>query len=203
MTIYDLFEFVLLKDKHAKRDFDSITAGGHLYLRSLTTLQENATLSAGGYILTNHINQSWRGKSLRSIDGCLMEIVSTSKRDGITIHNARYFGKEESCRVAERDGIFAHGGTAKEAVEDLLFKCMNRDIATVVAEIKSTGKVTRMQYRAITGACKEGTRRFLESHGMDSLQELPLADALRLTEGAYGFAEFRDAVAFQKEGDDT
>ena len=172
----------------------TLTAGGNLYLDSLTTIPEGVTLSAVGYIESNHINQEWRGKTLRSVDGYLMEVISSVEVDGINLHNCRYFGKDDACRVAEKRGVFAHGATAKEAVSDLLFKLAQRDIPAVVDEIKRTGKVTRFQYRAITGACSEGTLRFLESHGLGDVEEMPLADVLALTKGAYGFEAFHSAL---------
>ena len=152
------------------------------------------TLSSGGHLKTNQINQKWRGKRLRSVDGFLMEVLSSVEFDGTTLHNCRYFGETGACRVAEMSGVFAHGKTAKEDVSDLKFKLAQRDIPTVVEEIKRIEKVPPFQYRIITGACSEGARQFCELHKFGYTEEIPLTDFLKLIPGYYGCEAFQIAV---------
>ena len=61
----------------------------------------------------------------------------------------------------------------RESVEDLTLKKLNNvNINEIVAKIKETGKVTRSQYRAITGACLFGTNKFCEQHNIQDLEEI-------------------------------
>lgn len=176
------------------REGVTLSATGSLDLYNLTTIPESVTLSSGGHLKTNQINQKWRGKRLRSVDCFLMEVLSSVEFDGTTLHNCRYFGETVACRVAEMSGVFAHGKTAKEAVSDVKFKLAQRDIPTVVEEIKRTEKVTPFQYRIITGACSEGTRQFCELYNFEYTEEIPLADFMKLIPGYYGFEAFQIAV---------
>ena len=71
----------------------------------------------------------------------------------------------------------AHGKTLKQAMEDLTFKKLkDTDVTDIVKEIKRTGKVTRMQYRATTGACQMGTERFCNQHNIQDLEEIELEE---------------------------
>ena len=61
--------------------------------------------------------------------------------------------------------------------------------------------MTIAQYRAITGACREGCRQFLQSIGKPDATELPLADVMEQVKGHYGFERFQEALAAVKGGD--
>ena len=63
------------------------------------------------------------------------------------------------------------------------------------AEIKKTGKVTRMQYRAITGACQFGTEQFCKQHGIEDLEEISLEELRKiLTPDNYGARKFWELI---------
>ena len=65
---------------------------------------------------------------------------------------------------------------------------MNTD--EIVAEIKETGKVTRSQYRAITGACSFGTNKFCEEHNIQDLEEISLEELRKILIDDYGAEKF-------------
>ena len=207
MTIDELFE--LLKKKYdVTRDGNTLSAGGDLHLRSLTTLPEGVTLSAGGYLylsslttlpegvtlsalqVLGNFRQTYRGESLEPIDGTVMAMGEAHQVGAATVCAARYLGspaESEKCFVAKVGEHTAHGATAREAIEDATAKAGPADVAGIVAEIKKTGVVNRAQYRALTGACREGVRQWCRTHNVaDDVESLPLADVLRLTSGNYG-----------------
>lgn len=183
----------------------SFDNGGYVYLNSLTTLPEGVSFNNQGnvdlYSLTDEM-QTYRGEqiTLRHIDGYTMLIESEKITKGITICKARYFGGGEikdlaKCYVAKVGNHWAHGKTAKEAIQDATDKAtLNAEVADVVGEIKRTGMVTITQYRAITGACREGCRQFLTSIGKPDATELPLTDVMQQVKGHYGFDRFKEAI---------
>ena len=186
MTIDDLYEQI--KNQGVTREGNTLSAGGHLYLGSLTTLPEGVTLSATQVL--GSLRQEWRGQSLRPIDGIVMTMVGDEHRVGAAnVRTARYFGCAEGAAVyvAEVAGHTAHGETAREAIEDATAKAGPANVEQVVAAIKSSGAITRAQYRALTGACREGVRQWCRSHGVgDDVEAMPIADVLRNTSGYYG-----------------
>ena len=180
---------------------------GYVYLGSLTTLPAGISFNNQGDVylgsLTNEV-QIYQGKqiTLRHIDGYTMLIVTEKLTKGIIICKARYFGGGEikdlkKCYVAKVGNHWAHGKTAKEAIQDATDKAtLDADVADVVAEIKLTGKVTIAQYQAITGACREGCRQFLQSIGKPDATDLPIAE-MQQVKGHYGFDRFIEATTNQ------
>ena len=67
-------------------------------------------------------------------------------------------------------------------------KNINKD--EIVAKIKETGKVTRSQYRAITGACSFGTNKFCEEHNIQDLEEIDLEELRKILINDYGAERF-------------
>jgi len=167
----------------------TITADGDLYLDSLAALPEDATLSAK--MVYGQLNQTWQGRTLRSIDGIVMQLVGATHVVGAaTVQAARYFGRPEGSEVVYIATVgehTAHGETAEEAIEDAIDKGGLVDPTQVIAEIKAAGLITREQYRVLTGACREGVRQWCTSHGVtDSVESLSLAEVMRMTAGQYG-----------------
>ena len=126
-------------------------------------------------------------------DGIEIKKLSEKKRDGITIIKGQTLDIENSEEVylVKQDELSAHGKTLKEALDDLTFKKMkNIDTSEIVKEIKKTGKVTRNQYRAITGACAFGTARFCEQHNIQNLEEIDLEELRKILIDDYGAEKF-------------
>jgi len=166
-----------------------LTAGGSLELGNLTKLPAGVTLSAKE--VDGYLNQTWQGRTLRSIDGIVMVLIGTEHRVGAaTVQASRYFGRPDDSAlvyVATVGEHTAHGATVEDAVEDATLKAGLIDPTEIIAEIKATGSVTRGQYRAITGACREGVRQWCASQGVaDETESLPLAAVLSMTAGQYG-----------------
>ena len=84
-------------------------------------------------------------------------------------------------------GLYAGGvlGMSKT-----LKKLDNINTDEIVAEIKKTGRVTRSQYRAITGACSFGTNKFCEQHNIQDLEEISLDELRKILVDDYGAKRF-------------
>ena len=196
MTIDELQARIERLGCDVARDGNSLSAGGYLDLNSLATLPEGVTLSAGS--VYSGFTQQWNGQSLRSVDGIVMVMGDSHSVGHATVYRATYFGRgddSEHVYVAFVGDCSAHGSTVREAVEDAIQKGMAVDPSNVVAEIKASGVVTRLQYRTLTGACREGVRQWCDSHSVgDDIESLPLSDVLRMTEGHYGFERLRELL---------
>ena len=133
------------------------------------------------------------------LDGILTIKLTEKKRDNITIIKAIdvddiYIKKPEEIKeiyIAKEDELIAHGYTLREAIEDLTLKKLdNIDTNEILREIKKTGKVTRSQYRAITGACSFGTNKFCEQHNIQDLEEIELEKLRKILINDYGAEKF-------------
>lgn len=133
---------------------------------------------------------------VKEFDGIKTIILSEHKRDNITIIKAididRIYDKDaEEIYIATEGNLSAHGYTLREAVEDLTFKKIDHiDKDSIVKQIKSTGKVTRSQYRAITGACSFGTNKFCQEHNIQDLEEIEVEELRKILIDDYGAKKF-------------
>ena len=138
------------------------------------------------------------------IDKILTIELEKKKRENITIIKAINLddiyvkNKEdiETIYIAKEGKLAAHGYTVREAIEDLTYKKLdNIDIDKIIEEIKRTGKVTRSQYRAITGACQYGTNKFCEQHNIQELEEIDLKELRKILINDYGAEKFWKLIA--------
>ena len=133
-------------------------------------------------------------------DGILTVKISEKKRDNITIIKAvdldNIYDKEvKEMYIAKEGKLSAHGYTLREAVEDLTLKKLdNVNVEEIVSKIKETGKVTRSQYRAITGACSFGTNKFCEQHNIQELEEIELTELRKILIDDYGSEKFWNLI---------
>lgn len=105
------------------------------------------------------------------------------------------FDEYEDVYIVKKGGLSAHGKTLKEAMEDLTFKKLrDKDVSDIVKEIKRTQKVTRIQYRAITGACQFGTEQFCKQHNIEDLEEIELDKLRKILINDYGAEKFWDLI---------
>jgi len=139
---------------------------------------------------------------LENIDGLTMAVGTWKSGDGIEVAKARYFGggdfdKLKRCYIARSGDITAHGNTLAQAIDDLRYKMNERaGCDAVIAEVRATGRITRAQYRIITGACRDGVDEFLAGRGIPADQEdMPLDECLALTKDAYGGKEMQRIFA--------
>ena len=137
------------------------------------------------------------------LDGIWTIKLSEKKRDNITIIKAididDIYNKNpdeiKEIYIAKEGELSAHGYTLREAIDDLTLKKLdNVDVNEIVSEIKKTGKVTRSQYRAITGACSFGTNKFCEQHNIQDLEEIELSELRKILINDYGAKRFWELI---------
>ena len=125
-------------------------------------------------------------------DGILTSIKKTRKVRGYTL----YVGKMPNNNVVS-DGVhFVHCATLRDGIADLAFKAAKNRGAeqykglTLDSELTAEEIIT--MYRIITGACRQGTARFVASLG-ELKDRYTVREAIEITKGQYNserFAEF-------------
>ena len=122
-------------------------------------------------------------------DGIKIIKISEKQRYGITIIKGQDFDGDEMYLVKDKN-LNAHGETLKQALEDLQYKKIkSEEVQNIVDEIKKTKKVTKAQYRAITGACQYGTNKFCEEHNI-TVEEIDLDELRKILVSDYGAEKF-------------
>lgn len=104
------------------------------------------------------------------------------------------------CYVAEKDGRFAHGSTAREAVNDVEFKILRKNFTA--QPISPDDIIDVNTYRLYTGACSFGVRAFLRQHKIadkpyKASEILPKLRALN----AYGIEDIAEYYDFGKRAE--
>jgi hypothetical protein len=123
-------------------------------------------------------------------DGILAEIVQQRGN----VYRVRIVGKSViGYVVTNGNGAHSHGATLKEARDGLIFKLTDRDTTRFKAwtlETKVTLADAVQAYRAITGACEQGVRLFIEKRG-GVAKSLAVREIVEMTRGEYGAEVFR------------
>lgn len=181
--------------------------GGDVWLSSIKSLPKNVKFNNQGSVNLSSLTsskQSYLGaeREFRHIDGYTMLITSERKQGDLTILRAKYFGggaikSLNSCFVAQSGDHSAHGNTLKSAIEDVQYKIQahsGKDEA--IERVKSSQQVTVNDFRVITGACREGMRQHLSNRriNMDTIEFLPLGEALKAMAGSSFGDQFRQAI---------
>jgi hypothetical protein len=105
----------------------------------------------------------------------------------------------EKLIVVEKNGIYSHGETIEQAVQDFRYKIGNRDMSDYEYLRKTKDKIPADEiikaYRVITGSCEIGTKMFVESIA-ELKSEYTLKEALKLLKenNAYKFEEFEKFI---------
>ena len=156
-----------------------------------------------------------RGHVIKAISGCTVHEI-----DGVQTIIDRVRGNvakgrilksdltAERCYVVKQNGLFAHGGTlrkAMEALRDKLFEGMSEDerIDAFMAEHTLGVAYPVMDlhdwhYR-LTGSCEMGRNAFAADHGIDLNGEMTVEEFIRLTRNAYGGETIRQMEERYKE----
>ena len=120
-------------------------------------------------------------------DGILSEVISKKVTKIGTIYRVINYRKTETTYLIEVDGIFSHGDTLKEAKESLKYKISSRDLSAY-NNLTLDSVLTQVQaiklYRAVTGACEQGTRYFVENL-KNPPKKLTVKKLIELTKGQY------------------
>ena len=123
-------------------------------------------------------------QEVEEIDGIKTIIL---KRKQNVIHGL-YLDSLKPCYVVEKDGVFSHGDTIKEAKDSLIYKISNRDTSmyeNYTLDTEITFEDAIKMYRCITGACESGTRHFVENVLKDKKKKYKISEVIELTKGQY------------------
>jgi len=175
------------------------TVGGYLYLGSVTSIPEGFNKSAHEYMEVPFMKWGKGNGTHIYCDGRFSEVVS--KRGNVW--RLKDVGKSnEYYLVSDGGNNYAHGATIKEAKEDLLFKVTENKLKK--EPIKEDTVITMSYYRAVTGACREGMKNFIEKTFTGKQKEKVLDKGIKAKEllpilkksNAYGFDKFKSLVTF-------
>ena len=129
--------------------------------------------------------ETWLERGFVEADGIRQRILSTKKINDITAWTVDNNGK--GSYVVKRGNLFSHGETVEQAIADLRYKLEDRDTSRFKAwkldTVVSLDDAIQ-SYRAITGACAEGTKMFCESLG-ELPKQLSVKRIIELTQGRY------------------
>ena len=121
-------------------------------------------------------------------DGILSKIISKKGN----IYKVINHGEDKQSYLIERqDGdkkVYSHGKTLKEARDSLIYKISDRD-TTAYEDINLDTVLTKeeciVMYRAITGACEEGTKYFVEKQDKVK-KKYKISEIIEATKGQFG-----------------
>ena len=159
---------------------DDLTVGGEIEADSHALATPPRVLREGDYVEGRYIY----------VDGILTSIKKTRKVQGYTL----YVGTMANNNVVSDGKNFAHCKTLRDGIADLLFKsAANRGAdqykgLTLDSELKAEEIIT--MYRVITGACRQGTARFVESLGKIK-EKYTIREAIEITAGQYNSEQFK------------
>ena len=178
----------------------SLTVGESLYLSSLTSLPEGVNLTVDGWLVLRGGPVKHGYKKLREGDYVLGEYLYA---DGILTHVKRdkrigaytyYVGKIPGRDVISDGTHYAHCGSVRDGISELAFKTAKDRGAEQyrsvdIGEEIPTGDAIVM-YRVITGACQQGTKRFVDS--LPAVRDrYTVRQIIDMTRDQYGGEAFR------------
>ena len=181
---------------------DNLTVGGSLCLSGtgITSLPDNLTvggwldLRGTGIKLNKKIKKLSHGDYSPGrwifADGILTHIKKEKRLNQYTF----YVGRIPKNNVIF-DGVnYARCSTLHNGISDLLFKSASDRGAdqykglTMDSELSAEEAVT--MYRVITGACRQGSEKFVNSLGDKLKEKYTIREVLDLTKGQYGAESF-------------
>ena len=151
-----------------------------------------------GY-LVNGIH-SITGKLSIVADGILSEIISKKETEECTVYRVINYNKSKESFLIQRDDMYSHGKTLKEAKDSLLYKISSRDtfkFDSYTLETELDIQQCVECYRVITGACESGTRSFVEN-SMDVGKTYTVKQLIKITKRQYESNRFKEFFIEEK-----
>ena len=107
-----------------------------------------------------------------------------------------YQGKIKGQNVIYDGKNYAHCSNFRDGVSDLLFKnASDRGAGQYIGlslDTVLTLDEAKTMYRIITGACKQGTERFIQSLGDSLKDKYSIKEMIELTKGQYNAERFKE-----------
>jgi hypothetical protein len=185
---------------------DALTSvGGYLYVDA--DFKADALTSVGGYL---SVDADFKAPNLytpgfanfRVYDDIPCAVISKKSKDGVEIMACRKAQIKDNnivggrFYVAKRGDVTAHGETAKEALDELVFKTGARDVEQyrdMPLTTRKSPKQWALIYRQVTGACQYGTNDFMQRKTLK--KSYTLKEIIAETKGAYGHEQFKSVVS--------
>ena len=184
------------------------SVGGYLYIRAdaklpaLTSVGGYLDISADAKLQSSHVKKndatavyrcrailmsSFAASGFSFADGILARIVS--KRGPVS--RVVICGQTRVSYLVTDGESWSHGETLEKAREGLLYKIGSRDTTEFKAwtlDREVTKRDAIRAYRAITGACEQGVRSWMEQH--QTPEKVTVREIIKMTAGAYGSEPF-------------
>ena len=120
-------------------------------------------------------------------DGIFTKILS---KKGNT-YKVKEIGKTKEFYLIIEGIVSAHGDTIKKAKEDLDYKVKSESLKN--NPVLPDEIITVQRYRAITGACETGVRKWMQQNNASEMPAKDLLPLLIKTE-AYGYKKFENLM---------
>ena len=157
------------------------------------------------------------GSGISKINGADVRIIDDVQTVVTSVHGGVAKGavlrgdlQLTPCFIAKVDGHFAHGKTAREAVETArakAFEDMPQEarIEAFLQEIKPGKAYPTMTFydwhHRLTGSCEMGRKAFAKDHDVDLDGKMTREEFFALTKDAYGASIIREAMRAAKEAE--
>lgn len=182
-----------------------MTVGGDLNLRSVTSkdkkkIKVQKPKKDFAHFIRNFrlkallslkldVKLSWQNGKYRKIDGIFCEVLKERKN----IFTVKIGNK--IAYIFNKDGLYAHGNTVRQAYFDWLFKTSDHDVEKY-REIKAKDihplSFWVTAYRDITRACSLGTNHYLDNNQDKYKDQMTLEEVIKATAGQYGSTTFKE-----------
>src|SRR5574343_654613 len=179
--------FITSSDCTFKTAYNCVVVRRDIF-ESITLNNETITLcpfDIEGYIKDGIYSKT--GKPAILADRILSEIQSKKVSGDTTIYKVVNHKETEISYLIQKNGIYSHGKTIKEAKESFKYKISNRDLSqfdNLTLNSVITQEEAIKLYRTITGACESGTRYFVEQLKNPPIK-LSIKELIELTKGQY------------------
>ena len=159
---------------------NDLTIGGEIYADNHALATPPRVLREGDYVEGKYI----------FVDGILTSIKKTRKVQGYTL----YVGRMPDENVVSDGKNYAHCKTLRDGIADLMFKVAADRGADQYRHLTLDSELTAEEiitmYRIITGACRQGTARFVASLG-ELKEKYTIREAVEITKGQYNAESFK------------
>ena len=167
--------------------FDCVIVNRNVF--EVITPEEGDIIQICPYEVAGHlVNGKLNGVPHIIADGILSKIIGKKGNIYKVINH-----KEDKQRylIERQNGdkkVYSHGETLKEARDSLIYKISDRDTSAYESmnlDTVLTKEECIVMYRAITGACEEGTRYFVESQEKVK-KKYKISEIIEATKGQFG-----------------
>ena len=157
------------------------------------------------------------GSGISKINGADVRIIDDVQTVVTSVHGGVAKGavlrgdlQLTPCFIAKVDGHFAHGQTAREAVEAArakAFEYMPQEarIAAFLQEIEPKKAYPTLVFydwhHRLTGSCEMGRKAFAEDHNVDLDGKMTREEFFELTKDTYGGSIIREAMRAAQEAE--